>query len=650
MVDQDVRITEVGLDSDSMWATEKTLEALLETIIKLSDVSADQKKELEKGFKDMAETGKVTRNNLKKTTSKAGGGNMFGDASSGLAGFTSGVVGAADDLDDLGSGPIKKFGKGLVGMTKKMGAMGIVAGAIMNQIGAAISTIKETVDAMRQLNSVGVTIEGDFMAFQEMLQTSTTTIEELAGITSKYARTVGNVGLRSLVNMTAAAENSTFAFKNYGLRLAEATEWQAEMLEADRLGGLIKKRDTAEQSLMLAENVKTLSAYSKILNVSREDMIKQRIALKSRADVQRRFNSMDDKSRIAANASFDQFSDLMTALGDADGLTDMMTTIIADPAAVYSEAFTQLAGTAPEVAQAALDLREKIIAGEDIGPKDVIDRMLGPLDEASKSGQIEMVSMNDALGETANLLGGPVLNSMRNWTERLAPLLAEGLTQEEAIQKLGESTNASVQKATEAQTELDRFAATVKNARVKVFDNLLGQEASSIMDSAIGGLRIASEKIDELGGYDYRGGLEKIVESFQLYVVEPFRTSMLWLDGVIESIKTGFSTFFTWLKDIPARIWNAMAAVLPIDPVELPSAAASKIGASWDAAHPNRPSYDQVTDARSDITAANQSLQSAKADANSDQAKLELAQATLDMLTKHYNELRRQRYAASPEG
>jgi len=407
VVDQDVRISEVELDHDSMWARDSTLEKLLVYMEKIADLSESQKKELEDGFADMAKTGKVTTDNLKKQATKgggAGGNNLFADATSGLANFSGGVVDAADDLDDLGSGPLKKFGKGLVGMTKKMGAMGVVAGAIMNQIGAAIATIKDTVDAMRQLNSVGVTIEGDFMAFQEHLQTSNMTIEQLSEITGQYARTVSNVGIKSLVDMTAAAEQSGFAFKDYGLLLSEATDFQAQMLESQRLGGLFRMQDERAQSLALADNVKTLTAYSKILNVSREDMLKNTLELKSRADVQRRFNSMDDESRRAANASFDQFSYIMQALGpEASGLTDMITTMIADPAAVNSEAFKQLAAASPEVSEAMLDLRAKIEAGEEITQADIIERLLGPLDAASKSGQLDMLSMNDAIGETVNL-------------------------------------------------------------------------------------------------------------------------------------------------------------------------------------------------------------------------------------------------------
>ena len=495
MADQDVSISEVNLDSDSMWATEKTLEMMLETIIKLSNASESQKKEMAEGFADMAKTGKATRANLKKT-SKSGGGNMFGDTTSGLAGFSEGIIDATDDLDDLGSGPLKKFGKGLVGMTKKMGAMGVVTGAIMNQIGAAISTIKETVDAMRQLNAVGLTVEGDFLGFQEMLKEGAMTIEQMSAIASKYARTVGNVGMRSLVDMTKGAETAGFAFKDYGLTLDEAAEYQAEMLEADRLGGLIKKRDTREQSLMLAENVKTLSAYSKILNVSREDMIKQRVELKGRAEMQRRFNGFDDAKREGVNKSFDQFSDIMGAL-DAPELAGMITTMLADPAAVASEAFTDLAAAAPEVALAARDIVSKILSAEPITPEDVIDRLLPPLDEAAKSGQADMLSMNSAYKAVTDELHGPVLNNLRNFNERLRPYLDKGMSMEDAISELGKKTSESVKKATEAQTALNAFAATVEEARVKVFDNLLGQEAADIMDSAIGGLRIATEKIDE---------------------------------------------------------------------------------------------------------------------------------------------------------
>lgn len=643
MADQTTEITGVSLDGDSMWATERVQEQLLEALIKLGDLTAKQQKELEDGFKDMKETGKVTKDNLKAQKTKGGGGDLFGDSTKGLASFTGEVVGAADDLDDLASGPMKKFGKGMTGLVKNMGMMGGLAAGLMAQIGAAVSTIKETVDAMRDLNSVGITLEDGFLGFQEMLEDSGSTLAELSNITTQYARTVGNVGLKSLVNMTKAAEGSEFAFKNYGLRLLEATEFQAEMLDADRLAGIFRKRDEVEQSMMLQDNIKTLTAYSKVLNVSREDMIKQRVELKSRADVQRRFNSMTDEGREAASASFDQFSDIMAALGpQASGLTQLMTDIIADPAAVNTEAFTQLAGASPEAAAAIRQLKEQIEAGEDISPDMIINRLLTPLDAASKSGQLEMLSMNEAIGSTVDLLGGPVLNSLRNWESRIQPLIDEGLTQEQALAKLAESTDSSVQKATEAQTELDIFAATVKNARVKVFENLLGKEASNIMDLAIDGLRIASDKISEYSSLDYRGMLGNLVDQFELYVVEPFRTSMTWLNDVVDSLGKAFDEFFIWLQDIPARIWNAMAAVLPIDPVDLPSAASTY---GWTAA-PGAPTKQEVSAAYQTSEVAKQAAETADP---TRAEEMELLRETAEFTRLAYEDAKKRRFL-NPNG
>ena len=642
MADQDVNIIGVDLDNSSMWATQKTMEDVLKAVENIADLTEKQKRDLTNGVNQMVKTGKANADTLKGAGGKGGGGNIFGDTTKGLAKFGGTVEDLTENVDDLAAGPMKEFGKGITGLTKRMGAIGGVGGLLMNQVGKAISTIKETVNAMRDLNSVGITIKGDFMGFQESLKESGTTISELSNIASKYARTVGNVGLESIVDMAKAAEKSGFAFSNYGLRLAEGAEFQAEMLESQRLGGIFRVRDQQEQSLVLQDNIKRLTAYSKILNVSREDMLAQQMELKGRADVQRRFNSFSDEQREAANKSFNQFSDIMASLGpEAKGLTDMMTTIIADPAAVNSEAFTQLASASPELAAAIMDLRSKIESGEEISQADIIDRMLGPLDAASKSGKLEMLSMNDGIGETVNMLGGPVLNSMRNYESRMAELTKDGKTTEEAIAALAEKTNESVKKATEAQTELDKFAATIKEARVKIFNNALGEEASSMFDAAIAGIKLARGKAEEMGNFDYRGSLMGLYQS----MVDTFSNFFTWMDEKWTGFKQTMSDLWTGITElinniiaIPGMIWNAVADALnntfglSIEKVDM-----TKVSAA-----PSTPSLGQVDKAVSIRESRQSLLDQAKAEGASP-AQIEWMQKSVNQQDEIIAELRKLR-------
>ena len=640
---EDVNIIGVDLDNSSMWATQKTMEDVLKAVEKLADLTEKQKRDLSNGINDIAKTGKVTSDSLKSAGGgKKSSGNIFGDTTKGLAKFGGTVADLDDSVDDLASGPMKDFGKGLGSLTKKIGLIGGVGGVLMNQIGKAISTIKETVDAMRSLNSVGIVIEGDFMAFQESLKVSGTTIAELSNIASKYARTVGNEGLQAIVNMTRAAEDGSFQFSNYGLRLAEGAEFQAELLESQRLGGIFRVRDQKEQSLVLQDNIKRLTAYSKILNVSREDMLAQRRELKSRADVQRRFNSFSDEQREAANKSFNQFSDIMSSLGpEAKGLTDMMTTIIADPAAVNSEAFTQLASASPEAAQAILDLKNEIESGDEISQADIVARLLGPLDAASKSGKLEMLSMNDAIGETVNMLGGPVLNSLRNYQSRLDKAMEGGKTPAEAIDELANATNQSVKKATEAQTQLDIFAATIKEARTKVFVNLLGQEAANIFDMAIGGLKKATAGIDELGGIDYRSYLEGAFDAIKAWgesVNDWIQTAWMNIQDGLSSLWSGIMGVIDNIMKIPARIENYLRELVGLDPKPIIDKSGTAVPTD-----PNRPTLSQLNNTEASASALRGAIDNAQATGSQSDAQLQIWISMATNLEEMAKQMRSQR-------
>ena len=568
MADTEVKIVDSDLPE---WATEVTMKKVMDAMEQLVDLTEKQKRDMESGFKDMKATGKATRDNIKKASAgKGASNNIFSDVTSGLGKFVKGVNDGAETLDDWAGGPLKDLSKGTSDAAKRMGLIGGAFALLGAQIGAAIGDIKETVGVLRDMNHAGVLIEGGFQGLRQTMAETGMSLGEVQEITNQYTRTVGNVGLNSILDMAAAAEDSSFQFREYGLLVAEGAEFQAKMLESQRLGGIFRVRDERAQSMALQENIQNLTAYSRILNVSREDMAAQQLEMKSRADVMRRFNSMDDASRESANRSFDQFSAIIAALGpEAKGLGDMMTTIIADPAAVNSEAFQTLASASPEAAQAILQLRDQILSGEDVDPSHIVDRLLGPLDRAAQSGQLEMLSMNDALSETVNMLGGPVLNSLRNWESRVGDAAGENLA--EKMDNLANDTDGAVSAAVGLDQELRNLSQTIKSSRIDVFMNLLGNEAAAGVEGLTNAVAWVTEKIETLGNIDYRG---YIMDAFN--AIKEFGESVNnWLQGVWMGIKDGLSSLWNGIKAIidkivgfPGQIWNWFAEKLPfVDPI-----------------------------------------------------------------------------------
>lgn len=559
MADTSVHITSSDLPE---WATEATLDKLAKAVEALAGLSAEQKREMKSGFKDMKETGKATRENMKKAKTSASN-NIFGDVTSGLKSFGKELNESGVSLDSLQE-PLDKFNKGLGESAKRFGIIGGAFAVFGQQVGLAISDIKDTVGALRDMTDTGIYVRGGFEGLRDEMAATGMTLSEVQEISGKYARTVGNVGLRSILDLTKSVEDNSFKFREYGLLIADGAEFQAKMLESQRLGGIFEARDKRANSLALQENIKNLTAYSKILNVSREDMAQAQIDTKSRADVQRRLNSMDEESRKAANASFDQFSAIIASLGpEAKGLGDMMTTIIADPAAVNSEAFTQLAAASPEAANAILELRDKVLAGEEISQQDIVNRLLGPLDAAAKSGQLEMLSMNDAIGDLVNQLGGPVLNSLRNYNQRLQEEMEKGnLSQEEAMEKLkNEGVDPAVTAAMGLDQEFRRLSTSIQSSRINKFMDLFGEQAVAGVEGMTNVVSKMADAADWVGDATWTEIGAKVIENLVEYVIKPIGDAAV---AVWDYIKMKFSEymdmFMLALKDIPVRFTNAIAA------------------------------------------------------------------------------------------
>lgn len=558
MAESNVHIESISSDIPD-WATEDTMQKLMESMEKLVGLTDKQKKDMESGFKDMKETGKVTRQNIKKAG--AGGANIFGDATDGLKSFGKELNEGAVSMDSLEDN-VKDVNKSLAKNAKRWGLIGGAFAAIGQQVGLAIGDIKETVSALRDMTDTGIMVKGGFDGLRDTMAETGMSLAEVQEITGKYARTVGNVGLRSMLDLAKSAEEGSFEFSKYGMVVAEGAEFQAKMLESQRLGGIFEVKDRRAQSMALADNIKNLTAYSRILNVSREEMQESVLEAKSRADVMRKFNSMDDKSREAASKSFDDFQTVVASLGpQAKGLGDMMTTIIADPAAVSSEAFAQLASASPEVAQAILDMRKTIEQGGEISQQEIINRLLGPLDEAAKSGKLENLAMNDAIGETVNMLGGPVLNSLRNYQQRMGELTAGGLTEAEAMEKLREEgVDKAVSAATELDQELRNLSQSIKSSRIDIFMRMFGEESARGVTAITGVVRSMADTVNWLGDASMEEVLTKIVENFDKYVLTPMgnAATALWegiksaFFGIIQSISLGF-------QDIVVKFTNTMA-------------------------------------------------------------------------------------------
>lgn len=304
---------------------------------------------------------------------------------------------------------------------------------------------------------------------------------------------MGTNGLQSLTQFVSRTRQLSQGFNRFGLTTAEATEYAAEYLEQQRLAGVFAQANNRQQSLALRENIARLTAYSKVLNVSRQqlqDMTKQML---DRDDLQAMFFTMAPDERMKAQQAFQTVSQGLASLGAPGAkLLEMFTDMAASPIEENSEAFRQLAAVSPELAQNMVAMSRNVKEGVAVTQEDLITMAEG-------------VSANTALIDALRLAGGEIKTN----AELLAGL---GMAAQEArvsqaqlAQKAAEagmsmddylrSVDSNVAAATNLDDSMQRLQATAEYTMVKGFAELVGGAAKDAVNAMADGLNYLTDKL-----------------------------------------------------------------------------------------------------------------------------------------------------------
>lgn len=393
MVDNEVHITGSDLPE---WATEKTMADVLAQLRSMTNISQQQKQAIEKGVKGIQGTA--------DTETK------LGALTKGLKQAGEEAVDTASGFKKLEKGPLKDFGKALKDSSKtfKIGAAGV--GGLFALIGKGISIYRSNLDVLVGLTDQGIRFEGSFSDITRTLALSGMTFEQFNEIAGKYAQVIGTNGLRNMIDFVKATGKITGGLDSLGLTTADATEFAAEYLDQQRLAGVFGRASAKGQAQALTENIERLTAYSKILNVSRKEMMDQTRAMLDRDDLQSMFFTMAPEERANAEKTFKSISAGMASMGEpGKELLTLFTDMAASPVAESSEAFRKLAAVSPELAQE--------MAG--------LSRLNKDLSQSELRVMIERASSNKALIDSQRLAGGEIKE-----TAQLIALL--GMKSEEA--------------------------------------------------------------------------------------------------------------------------------------------------------------------------------------------------------------------------
>jgi len=553
------------------WASEKTLADLLDTIKDLAGTSNEQKKILQRQATEMKNTGKVTSGGV------SGGGKGSKEVQSATKLMTAGLkesgeaaLNSAAGLDKLNTGPMKAFGKSL--KNASMGFKGMLAGVglIGAAIGKYIKSVQQSVSVLRNLSDSGVQFQGSFVEVSRSLAVTGISLEQFGEMADKYARVMGQNGLQGLLDLTKATEASAGNFHKFGLTTAEATEYAAEFLDQQRMAGVFGKASQANQAAALQSNIERLTAYSKVLNVSRKDLQDASREMLSNADLQAELFSMAPKERMAAQAAFAETAQSFAAMGPAGlEMGKIFTDIAASPVAEASDGFKQLADAGlGDLAQRMVKLSDANKAGEGATLAQLM--AMAELTDAEKEqlsalrlagGEIKNVAVQaSAWGQAAE--EGKV--SMANHRKAAADA---GQSMEEYMKTVDKNVAAQAN----LQDELSKFEATKEYLMVKAFSTLLGGKGTQAVNMAADALGVLNEKALAFIDGPMVDGIESMKEQALIFwgvlkevfadlsaVIKPvigwFQKAGEAINNMIQGIMMGWGSLTAWIKEITGGV------------------------------------------------------------------------------------------------
>lgn len=480
MADQDVNI--IGFDGQTppLWATEQTLEAMLEKIEDLVKIGEGQKRDLKDAIRGGGGKG-GGKTDPKKMD------NLFDGMSKSLKSSASAAAESAAGFDKL-PGPMGKFLKGLKKTNPAMASLAIGVGIIGNQIGKAISSVKESVSTLRDLSDGGIRLEGSFMEMQRGLAESGMTIAEFGEITSKYANVINKHGFPAVSRLAESVNEASNGFSKWGLKLSEGTEIAADLIDQQRRGGLFEAINTQRQTKHIETVMDRLTAYSKVLNISRKEMLDSTRDMMKDKEYQFRISQMGAQEREEFNKGMMSVKQAATAMGEEfDPFMQVIKETAVQKIDAQSPAYVRLLQTGQtELAAFLSSIGNAAARGEEY--------TLQQIGEGIKEAQARQ-ALNEAM-----------FQAQGENKEVAMEVTAAGLAYERALDQIKtnaerggkehqESVDENVQLMTELDTSLSVLQASIEYTRVHGFMALMGDGAESGIRAAIKGIDAMTDSL-----------------------------------------------------------------------------------------------------------------------------------------------------------
>jgi hypothetical protein len=333
------------------------------------------------------------------------------------------------------------------------------------------------------------------------------TVAEFGEMTGKYSRVIGMQGFQAVSRLSSAVNEAEGGFAKWGMTQKEGIEIAAELLDQQRRAGIFRNINEQREGKRIEDVMNRLTAYSKVLNVSREEMLENRKALMNDAEVRFRMSQMTEEERVRMQRGLGGTFDALSALGDDfDWVANLMKEAAVFQINEQSAAWQELAsaGLTP-LANELADLADQ---AKDTGVPLAMEDILAVINKyGGDKGLLESLfqSTSGAAREYATKLGNASITA-----EEAEDQIARN--RERRTEAEDQAVDANVQRMTALQNELNQFTAAIEHVRNKLFYDLIGAEAGK-------GITGVTEALDSM--------TKKLLEFSDSNAVSNFRTQVL---------------------------------------------------------------------------------------------------------------------------
>jgi hypothetical protein len=552
----DVTIVDFG-QNVPQWATEKTLDDIRNIFHKSYGLDKERTDTLDNVFDEMQKTRTITDRYLKSINKALKGGDVDRTFERTKKAEINSVREATNATGSFNRG-ILTAGTGMQGFHKHVGLAGAALAAFKSTALVAIyplqriirniiGNVRDTVGAFGEYHKVGIVYNKGVLEHVESLAKLGMTHKDMTEIVQKHARTISLVSVPAFMSLGNTLNNQRENLYQLGLTTKDATKFMAEHFEKQRLMGIFEFQDAQSMSGAVMDTMKSLTAYTRIMNRSREEIIESQRQMLGRADIQRMIASMEPEAAKGMRRSWDTLSGVLGALPEKEGanIREWMADMVASPIITASKSFIQLSGDGQvEMATMIADMAQRVQTGQ-VSVKDsltFLDRIAESTRASSQSGLQNSLALAQDYREMANAVGGELGFVAKEASTRLRGLLGNmDLLSEEEIMARLTTISAEGKAVTAARDRVDKISADIDYAQIQKTFQILGVESKELADN----INKLNDGLDMIHG-KVKSLIEYTMPSFQdawgKYLLGA-GAGLLGLAGVVSVLKGAFGSF-----------------------------------------------------------------------------------------------------------